>query len=64
MMIMFNRKYITDKEASERFCYSISWFQKQRMSGQNPPYIKIGRKKIFYDLEALETWFKKHMQLS
>lgn len=58
-MIEINKvKYITDKEASHMYGYSVSWFQKQRQNKLPPPYIKInGRGKVYYSVDELNKWF-------
>lgn len=51
-------KYITDKEASQKYGYSVSWFQKQRHDKKPPPFIKIQDKgKVYYAIEELNKWF-------
>lgn len=58
-------KYISEKEASQRYCYSQAWFQKRRRSGLPPPFIKLeGKGKVYYPLNKIEEWFKQNMKLS
>lgn len=55
-------KYITDKEAAQKYGYSVSWFQKQRAKKQPPPFMKIsGRGKVYYSIEDLNKWFKDNI---
>lgn len=55
-------RYITDKEASQIYGYSVSWFQKQRSKKQPPPFIKIQDKgKVYYSIEELNKWFKDNI---
>jgi predicted DNA-binding transcriptional regulator AlpA len=56
-------KYITDKEASYIYGYSVSWFQKQRYKQQPPPYIKIqGKGKVYYPAKELNEWFSSSIK--
>ena len=55
-------KYLTDKEASHIYGYSVSWFQRQRHLKKPPPFIKIqGKGKVYYSEDELEKWFKDNM---
>ena len=61
MIEILGKKYLTQKEASQKFGFSVSWFEKQRSHKKPPPYIKI-QGKILYDLETLERWFKNQLK--
>jgi len=62
MIEIANEKYLTDKEASHIYGYSVSWFQKQRLKKEPPPYIKIqGKGKVYYSVKKLDEWFKDHV---
>lgn len=62
MIELFGKKYITDKEASHRYGYSTSWFQKQRSEKKHPAFIKLqGKGKVYYELEETDNWFKTNM---
>lgn len=51
-------QYITDKEASHIYGYSVSWFQKQRYKKLPPPFIKLqGKGKVYYPTKELNDWF-------
>lgn len=55
-------KYMTDKEAADRYGYSQSWFQKARWKGNSPPFLKFrGKGKVLYDVMATDLWFKENM---
>lgn len=55
-------KYITDKEASHIYGYSVSWFQKQRHKKQPPPFVKLQDKgKVYYSVNELDKWFKDNI---
>ena len=51
------------KEAAQRFKMSTSWLAKRRLTGDGPPYIKIGRS-IRYSEIALLQWMKSRQRLS
>ena len=54
--------YITDKEASHRYGYSVSWFQQQRHRKKPPPFIKIqGKGKVYYSVDELNRWFRENI---
>lgn len=62
MIDILGIKYITDKEASARYGFSLSWFQKQRGKKESPPYVKLlNRGKVYYSLDELDQWFKENM---
>ncbi len=62
MIEIENEKYLTDKEASHIYGYSVSWFQKQRFKNEPPPYVKIqGKGKVYYSAIELEKWFKNNI---
>lgn len=63
MVEILGMKYITEKEASQRYGYSQAWFVKARRQGYGPHYIQImtfGR--ILYPVEDTDEWFKKRME--
>ena len=60
MIRIDNKVYITEKEASSKFGYSIRWFRNRRDKKKSPPYIKIDNR-VFYDVNELSEWFKKQM---
>jgi predicted DNA-binding transcriptional regulator AlpA len=58
MIEIDNIKYITDKEASHIYGYSVSWFQKQRAKKLPPPFIKLqGKGKVYYSVTEINEWF-------
>ena len=64
MIELLGIKYISEKEASKRYGYSSSWFQKRRFSKSPPPYVKLQNKgKIYYPLEQTDAWFKENLIL-
>jgi hypothetical protein len=62
MLEILGTKYITDKEASHIYGYSVSWFQKQRYNKKPPPFVKLqGRGKVYYAVDELNKWFKNNI---
>lgn len=55
-MTTITTKYINEKEAAQRYCYTRSWFQRARWAKTGPPFVKIGHK-ILYSLEEIDKWF-------
>jgi predicted DNA-binding transcriptional regulator AlpA len=61
---MLGKQFITDKEASERYGYSQSWFLKARANSTGPKYVQIkdaGR--VLYPLAETDAWFKTRMEM-
>lgn len=57
-------KYITEKEASQRYGHSFSWFQKRRYELKEPKFIRLeGRGKVYYPLERTDNWFKEQFKI-
>lgn len=48
-------RYATLDEVSGILGKSKSWLAKMRMSGDGPPYIKVGRS-VLYELDQLHAW--------
>ena len=62
MISIMGINYLTDKEASSRYGYSIAWFRKMRSLGIGPNYIKMMTKgKVLYPLDITDEWFKARM---
>lgn len=62
MIEIMGVKFLTDKEAADRYGYSRTWFQHQRTKKDGPPFIKItGRGKVLYKLESVDKWFTDRM---
>ena len=64
MIELDGKKYITNKEASTRYGYSLSWFKRQRYKKLPPPFIKLpGKGKVFYCVTELDKWFKENIYI-
>jgi predicted DNA-binding transcriptional regulator AlpA len=51
------------QDAANFLGISLSWLAKSRMTGDGPPYLKIGRS-IRYSDAALVQWLKSRTRLS
>jgi hypothetical protein len=51
---------INEKEASERYGYSIHWFRKKRKDKGGPNFYKTFRK-IMYPLQETDEYFKRQI---
>jgi hypothetical protein len=54
---------LTPREASEKCHCSISFLAKKRMTGDGPPYIKVGTR-VHYTEPALIQWMKSRTRMS
>ena len=54
---------LSAKEAATFLKVSVLWLAKARMTGDGPPYIRIGRS-IRYSVPALLAWLKSRQRLS
>jgi predicted DNA-binding transcriptional regulator AlpA len=57
------RKFLTAKDAASLMGLANQTLAKYRVTGESPPYLKIGRK-IVYDREELETWMAERRRRS
>jgi predicted DNA-binding transcriptional regulator AlpA len=55
---------LSPKEAAKLLKVSLSWLAKARMSGDGPPYIRVGRRSIRYSEAVLLQWLKSRQRLS
>ena len=60
MKEILGKKYITEKEASQKFGFSTDWFRRQRYLKKPPPFTKL-QGRILYDLDKLNDWFNKQL---
>jgi hypothetical protein len=62
MIEIMGVKYISDKEASYRYGYSQSWFQKCRYEGNGPQFVRLqGKGKVLYPVDKLDEWFRLNL---
>lgn len=65
MKVIIGKKYISDKEASLRYGYSVGWFRKRRRLKLPPKYVRLESKgRVFYPLEETEQWFVDNIRYS
>lgn len=60
MIEIMGKSYLTEKEASKRYGYSISWFRitRKKNKGEYPKYIKLqGKGRVLYPLLETDQWF-------
>lgn len=50
---------ISEKEAAQRYPYSVHWFRRARWEGNGPRFIKVGRR-VMYVFKEIDEWFKQH----
>lgn len=63
MLTLNGIEYITEKEASKRFGFSVSWFKKLRQKKEAPRHVKImGRGKVYYPVKDLAEWFRDNIK--
>jgi len=65
-MIEINGKhYITEKEASKKYGYSVPWFRLSRKQKDAPPFFRLRENgKILYSIEETDQWFQNRFNLS
>lgn len=61
MLIIDGVEYLVEKEAAQKYGYSIHWFRKARYTDKTPKYYKLNGK-IFYTTSDLDIWFKDHLE--
>ena len=54
---------IRTRGASERYGPSTRWFEKGRLYGYGPPYLKV-RGLVLYDTDTCDRWFAAHERRS
>jgi predicted DNA-binding transcriptional regulator AlpA len=47
---------LTVREAAAHLKLSKSFLDKLRLTGNGPAYLKLGTKRVVYDLQDLEAW--------
>jgi hypothetical protein len=57
------REYLTRPEVEREFRLRVGWLAKAAMSGEGPPYVKVGGR-VLYRRATLEAWMSKHERRS
>ena len=55
------KKFLTQKEAVERYGYSAKWFERCRWAHSGPDYVKPNGGKVLYNLEKTDAWFDQFL---
>jgi predicted DNA-binding transcriptional regulator AlpA len=55
---------LTTIEAANRCGVSASFLHKSRIRGDGPPFLKIGRRTVRYDVAKLDAWLAAHERRS
>lgn len=50
-------QYLTTKQLAERTGFSESYFEKKRIYGDGPEYLKVGAK-VLYPWSSIEIWLE------
>ena len=62
MIKILGEVYISPKEASRRYGFSVQWFQSKRSKKEAPEYVRVeGKGKVFYHLDNTDAWFRSAM---
>lgn len=56
-------RFLTPSEVASLCQVSLSWLAKRRMTGDGPPFVKVGRS-VRYSEAALLQWIKSRQRLS
>jgi predicted DNA-binding transcriptional regulator AlpA len=48
--------YLTERQFCERYCVSARTAQRWRVTGDGPPFVRLGPHKIVYRLSDTEAW--------
>lgn len=56
--------YLTTKQAAEALNVSCSLLEKLRVSGDGPPYYKIGPRRVLYARKDLDDWISARRRQS
>lgn len=57
MLEVLGETYINEKEASNKYGLSITWFRTNRYSENKIPYHKLNNS-VFYNTKDVDDWFK------
>ena len=59
-----DEQFLRPVEVAKRYGVSKSKLAKWRLTGDGPPYCKLSRKLVVYDVVALDEWVKARERLS
>lgn len=62
MIDIKGKKYLSPKEAANRYGLSMSWFAKARRT-RSLPYVKLeGKGKVLYPMDETDAWFDTNIK--
>lgn len=56
-------QYLDTIQLAERTGIAASTWEKRRLSGQTPTYLKVGRR-VLYNLQEVQEWLAQHRRHS
>lgn len=56
---MNDKKWWSEKEAQEKYGYSLAWWRRYRWKGGGVPYVKLNNGRVAYKPEDLEQYFNR-----
>jgi hypothetical protein len=62
-LVNTNKRYLKQQDAKEILPMSDGWFEKARLDGSGPPFIKIGRR-VLYEENTLRKWVEARTRKS
>ena len=62
-MVQFPAPLQNEKQAAEWLGLSVRWLQESRVTGEGPPFLKIGRS-VRYRIEDLDAWSRERLHRS
>jgi len=63
MIKIMDVNYLTEKEASMRYGYSVSWFSKSRSLDTGPKFVQLSKNgRVLYPLLSTDEWFKDKLK--
>jgi len=63
MIVIMGEPYLTDKEASDRYGYSQSWFIRARGQGFGPKWVQIKKHgRVLYPAYETDKWFEERLK--
>lgn len=63
MLATSQKTYVDTAELAAATGIAASSWEKRRLSGDTPPYLKVGRR-VLYDLRLVGEWLEKHRRVS
>ena len=63
MLKIVDKVYLSTKEASRRYGFSVKWFEMKRWKRLEPKAVKVaGKGRVYYPLEETDNWFRQALQ--